>query len=62
MERFIELLFRNSEAYRLALKLNDGMYEVIAWKDAAEILRKVIAEHMPEDEEQTQPRPSMLFN
>jgi hypothetical protein len=50
---FIELLFRESEAYRLALKLYAGRYEVIACRDAADILRQVIAEHMPEDNEQT---------
>ena len=56
--RFIELLFRESEAYRLALKLYAGRYEVIAMRDAAEILREAIEKHMPEraasedDEEQ----------
>lgn len=55
MQRFIELLFRDSEAYRLALKLYMGRYETIACKDAADILRKVIAEHMPEDDEKTPP-------
>lgn len=53
MQRFVELLFRDSEAYRLALKPYMGRYETIACKDAAEILRKVIAEQTPEDEEQT---------
>jgi hypothetical protein len=53
LDRFIELLFRDSDAYRLALKLYAGRYEVIACKDAAVILREVIAEHMPEDDEQT---------
>ena len=48
-DRFIELLFRESEAYRLALQLYAGRYEVIACKDAAEILRKVIAEYMPDN-------------
>jgi hypothetical protein len=42
LDRFIELLFRDSEAYRLALQLYAGRYEVIACKEAAEILRKVI--------------------
>jgi hypothetical protein len=35
------------------LKLYASRYEVIAGKDAAVILREVIAEHMPEDDEQT---------
>ena len=47
LDRLIELLFRESEAYRLALQLYAGRYEVIARKYAAEILRQVIAEHMP---------------
>jgi hypothetical protein len=49
------LLFRDSEAYRLALQLYAGRYEVIACKDAAEILRQVIAEYMPKDDEQIAP-------
>jgi hypothetical protein len=56
LDRFIELLFRDSEAYRLALKLYAGRYEVIAARDAAEILREVIEEHMPEDNEQASPK------
>lgn len=56
LDRFIELLFRESEAYRLALHLYAGRYEVIACKDAAEILRQVIAEYMPEDDEKIQPQ------
>jgi hypothetical protein len=52
LDRFIELLFRDSEAYRLALRLYAGRYEVIAARDAADILREVIAEHMPEEDEQ----------
>src|SRR5215213_8415032 len=55
LDRFIELLFRDSEAYRLALKLYAGRYEVIACRDAADILREVIEKHMPEDNEQTPP-------
>ena len=55
LDRFIELLFRDSEAYRLALQLYAGRYEVIACKDAAEILRQVIAEHMPKDDDQIPP-------
>ena len=53
LDRFIELLFRDSEAYRLALKLYRGRYEVIGARDAADILREVIAEHMREEDEQT---------
>jgi hypothetical protein len=53
--RFIELLFRDSEAYRLALKLYKGRYEVIGGRDAAGILREVIAKHMPGGKEQEQP-------
>jgi hypothetical protein len=52
LDRFIELLFRDSEAYRLALKLYAGRYEVIACRDAADILREAIEKHMPEDNEQ----------
>ena len=48
LDRFIELLFRGSEAYRLALKLYAGRYEVIACKPAEEILREAIEKHMPE--------------
>jgi hypothetical protein len=48
-------LFRDSEAYRLALQRYAGRYEVIACKDAAEILRQVIAEYMPKDDEQIAP-------
>jgi hypothetical protein len=50
LDRFIELLFRESEAYRLALKLYTGHYEVIAMRDAADILREAIEKHMPERE------------
>jgi hypothetical protein len=52
LDRFIELLFRESEAYRLALKLYAGRYEVIAGRAAAEILRQVIEEHMPGEDNQ----------
>lgn len=48
LDRFIELLFQKSEAYRLALKLYAGRYEVIACTDAADILREAIEKHMPE--------------
>jgi hypothetical protein len=51
LDRFIELLFRDSEAYRLAFKL--CRYEVIGGRDAEDILREVIAKHMPEESEQT---------
>ena len=37
---------------RPALRLYAGRYEVIGARDAAEILREVIAEHMPEESEQ----------
>ena len=44
--------FKNSEAYRLALKLYAGRYEVIACRDAADILREAIEKHMPESDQQ----------
>lgn len=50
LERFIELLFRDSKAYRLALKLYAGRYEVIAERDAADILREAIEKHMPDSD------------
>ena len=53
LERFIEMLFQDLEAYRLALKLYSGWYEVIACKPAEDILREAIAEYMPD--EQTPP-------
>ena len=53
LERFIELLFEDSEAYRLALKLYAGRYEVIAGREAADILREAIEKHMPESDRQT---------
>ena len=59
LDRFIELLFRDSEAYRLALKLYTGRYEVIGGRDAADILREVIAKHMPGENEQQQPSQSV---
>jgi chromosome segregation and condensation protein ScpB len=52
LDRFIELLFRDSEAYRLALKLYAGRYEVIAAREAADILREVIEKHMPDSDRQ----------
>jgi hypothetical protein len=56
LDRFIELLFQNSEAYRLALKLYAGRYEVIACKDAADILREAIEKHMPDSDRQAVPK------
>jgi hypothetical protein len=50
--RFIELLFRDSEAYRLALKLYAGRHEMIVARSADEILREAIDKHMPDDKEQ----------
>jgi hypothetical protein len=47
------LLFQDSEAYRLALKLYAGRYEVIAGREAADILREVIEKHMPDSDQQT---------
>jgi hypothetical protein len=52
LDRFIELLFQGSEAYRLALKLYAGRYEVIAGREAAEILREVIEKYMPDSDQQ----------
>ena len=52
LDRFIELLFRESEAYRLALKLYAGRYEVIGGRNAADILREVIEKHLPDSDEQ----------
>lgn len=48
LDRFIELMFQRSEAYRLALALYAGRYEVIAGKPAEEILREAIEKYMPE--------------
>jgi hypothetical protein len=55
LDPLIELLFRDSEAYRLALKLYAGRYEVIGGRDAAEILQQVIEEHMTGEGERTMP-------
>ena len=52
LDRFIELLFRESEAYRLALKLYVGRYETIACKDAADILREAIEKYMSDSSQQ----------
>ncbi len=51
LNRFIELLFRESEAYRLALKLYAGRYEVIGGRNAADILRDVVEKYLPESGE-----------
>jgi hypothetical protein len=48
LDCFIELLFQDSEAYSLALRPYAGRYEVIAGRDAADILREVIEKHMPD--------------
>lgn len=48
LDRFIESIFQRTEAYRLALKLYAGRYEVIAGKDVVDILREAIEKHMPE--------------
>ena len=53
LDCFIELLFRDSEAYRLALKIYAGRYEVIAGKPAEDILREAIEKHMPDSDWQT---------
>ena len=52
LDRFMELLFGDSETYRLALKLYAGRYEVIGARDAAEILRQVIDDYLPREGEQ----------
>lgn len=52
LDRFIELLFQYSEAYRLALKLYAGRYEVIGARDGAEILREVVEKYMPDSDQQ----------
>lgn len=48
LDRFIELLFQDSEAYRLALRLYAGRYEVVAGRSAVDILREVIEKHLPD--------------
>jgi hypothetical protein len=48
LDRFIELLFRQSEAYRLALKLYAGRYEIIGARSAAEILTEAIEKYLPD--------------
>ena len=51
IERFIELLFRLSEGFRLALRLYAGRFEVIACRNPIEILRETVNRHMagPDD-------------
>jgi hypothetical protein len=53
LDRFIELLFRQSEAYLLALKLYVGRYEIIGARSAAEILREAIEKYLPNHDRQT---------
>jgi hypothetical protein len=55
LDRFIELPFRDSEAYRLALKLYTGRYKVIGGRNARDILRQVVAKHMPRESDQAPP-------
>jgi hypothetical protein len=55
LDRFIELLFQESEAYRLALKLYAGRYKIIACKDVADIMREAIAKHMPDRKREESP-------
>lgn len=52
LDRFIELLFQGSEAYRLALKLYVSRYEVIGGRSAAEIMREAIEKYMPDSDPQ----------
>jgi hypothetical protein len=58
LDRFIELLFRESEAYRLALKLYAGRYEIIGARSAAEILQEAIEKYLPDSGWQASPEPS----
>src|ERR1700742_3565585 len=48
VDRFIELAFQRSEAYRLALKLYAGRYEIIGARSAAWILREAIEKYLPD--------------
>ncbi len=52
LDRFIELLFRGSEAYRLALKLYAGRYEVMGGRNTPDIMRDVIEKYMADSNEQ----------
>jgi hypothetical protein len=54
IDRFIELLFKESEAYRLALKLYAGRYEVRGMRSADDILREVIERYMADSDQQTE--------
>jgi hypothetical protein len=47
------LLFKESEAYRLALKLYAGRYDVVGVRSAADILREVMEKYMPDSDQQT---------
>jgi hypothetical protein len=58
LDRFIELLFRQSEAYRLALKLYAGRYEIIGARSAAEILHEAIEQYLPDSGWQAASEPS----
>jgi hypothetical protein len=60
--RFVELLFRYSEAHRLSLKIYAGRYEVIATRDAAEILREAIEKHISDSDQQAIPEDSKQAN
>lgn len=53
LDRFIELLFQGSEAYRLSLKLYTGRYEIIGVRKPADILCEAIERYMPDDDQQT---------
>jgi len=55
LDRFIELLFQSSEAYRLALKLYAGRYEIIGARSAAEILTEAIEKYLPDSGWQAAP-------
>jgi hypothetical protein len=50
--RFYSCCFQDSEAYKLALKLYAGRYEMIAARDAADILCQLIAAYRPEEDKQ----------
>src|ERR1044071_6907795 len=57
LDRFIELLFKKSDAYRLALKLYAGRYEIIGARSAAEILSEAIEKYLPDSGWQAAPEP-----
>lgn len=52
LDRFIELLFQGSEAYRLALKLYVGRYEIVGVRKPADILHEAIERYMPDSDQQ----------